>query len=298
MVLLAAPISNEFLLALQEKYTCESNFLQTENYKNVVGIVTSTKLQINAVLLQQMPNLQWIARLGSGLEIMDTDLLNKKNIFYCSSPAGIANAVAEHCIALLIGLQKNIFTSVNQVANAQWIREPNRGVELEGKTVGIVGFGHTGSAFAKKLSIFGCKVIFYDKYQTIKSEFATQVTWEHLCKEAQIVSFHLPANTETNNYYNAQDFTNPHILINTSRGSIASTASILHGFSIQKLQAAGLDVVDFEHLQPFEQAQKNLLQNLLQYNCIITPHIAGYSHNAVQKMSAELLGKLQMATFL
>jgi D-3-phosphoglycerate dehydrogenase / 2-oxoglutarate reductase len=297
-VLIAAPISKDFesfLLAQKaELIDYDGNLEYIADY---AGIVTSTKLQINQQFIDKATNLLWIARLGSGLEIIDIAYAAQKKIQCFSSPAGIANAVAEHVLAMIICLQKNICTSANQVANHAWIREPNRGQELENKTVGIIGYGHTGSAVAKKLSVFGCKILAYDPFKTITDQYVQQVQLQDIYDNADIVSYHVPLLPEMIGYYQPQLFVKPHLLINTSRGAIAPTDTILQGLSSGKTIAAGLDVLDFEHQTPFDDEAKYKLDSLLKYHCIITPHIAGYSFNAIQKMSKELMNQLKINVF-
>jgi D-3-phosphoglycerate dehydrogenase / 2-oxoglutarate reductase len=297
-VLIAAAISAEFQQFLnQQNCICITDDFSAETIASVHGIITSTKLKIDKQFIDQATQLQWIARLGSGLEIIDTQYAATKNIYCCSSPAGIANAVAEHVIALLINLQKNIVRSANQVQQYQWIREPNRGWELEGKTFGIIGFGHTGTAVADKLAVFNCNVIAYDKYKDVQHATAASCTLDYLYAHADVVSYHLPQNAETIGYYQASLFAKQHILINTSRGAIAPTANILAGLQSKQLWCAGLDVLDFENNYPFCALEQQQLQTLLDYGCIITPHIAGYSFNAIQKMSAELVNQLKQQVF-
>jgi D-3-phosphoglycerate dehydrogenase / 2-oxoglutarate reductase len=297
-VLLAAPISIDF-----KNYLIANNATLTEYNDSLEmlptfqGIITSNKLNIDKQFIDKAQNLQWIARLGSGLEIIDIPYAQAKNIYCCNSPAGIANAVAEHVVAMIISLQKNIHCSANQVAQHQWIREPNRGVELEGKVVGLFGYGHTGSKTAEKLSVFGCDIIACDPNIVMKDSYTKQVDAETLYSTADIVSLHLPLNDSTNNFYQAQNFEKPHMLINTSRGNIANTSSILQGLQTNKIIACGLDVLDFENQIPFSTENKMLIDKLLQYNTIITPHIAGYSFNAIQKMSLELMQKLKLNVF-
>ncbi|MCX8470803.1 MAG: hydroxyacid dehydrogenase [Chitinophagaceae bacterium] len=297
-VILAASISESFQqFLLSKNYELDMKYNNPDSIAQAEGIITSTKLIINKDFINQAKNLKWIARLGSGLEIIDTEYAASKNIFCCNSPAGIANAVAEHVIALIINLQKNIVKSARQVQQYLWIREENRGVELEGKTIGIIGFGHTGIKVAEKLSVFGCNIIAYDKYKIIQHPFVKNVSLQELYLHSDIVSFHVPLTAGTTNYYNADLFAKPHVVINTSRGKVAFTEAIIKGFQSNQIIAAGLDVLDFENEYPFSVQNIAQLASLKNYNCIITPHIAGYSFNAIQKMCAELQKKLELCIF-
>ena len=296
-VLLAAYISDAF-----------KEYLTTRQYElliwkgdpipqDVVGIVTSNKLKLNADTLAPLHQLQWIARLGSGIEIIDTTYCNKKGIAFASSPAGIANAVAEHCIAMLVSLQKNIATGFKEIQDQEWIREPNRGWELEGKTVGLIGYGNTGKAFAKKLSVFDVKVLAYDKHMNdFSDEYTKEVELAELQAKADVISFHVPLNDETVNYYN-QDFIQKcreHILLNTARGGVVRTTDLLQALDEGRVRGAALDVLDIEsELGDKSSKAWESIQALLKHKVLITPHIAGYSHNAIEKMSKELLEKLK-----
>ncbi len=296
-VLLAANISNTFRTFLEVKnYTLQDYDPKKIDY-TVQGIVTSTKLKLDAATLVKFTNLKWIARLGSGLEIIDLAYCKNNNIAFASSPAGIANAVAEHCIAMLISLQKNINSSFIEINNKEWIREPNRGWELEGKTIGLIGYGNTGRAFAKKLSVFGVNVLAYDKYlQDYSDSYATEKSLNELQTESDIISFHVPLNQETEHYYNVEFIASckKHILLNTARGGVVSTVALLGAMKEGAVIGAALDVLENEkELTVKSSTAWNQVENLLNYNVILTPHIAGYSHNAVDKMSAELMEKLK-----
>jgi D-3-phosphoglycerate dehydrogenase / 2-oxoglutarate reductase len=297
-VILAAAISDEFTQYLLQHNCILLQYDGTAQQLQLAqGIITSTKLILDKNTLDKIPNLRWIARLGSGTEIIDLAYAASKKIFVCSSPAGIANAVAEHAIAMIISLQKNILRSANQVQLFEWSREPNRGTEISGKTIGIIGFGHTGTALANKLSVFDCNVLAFDKYKNVQHTNAQHATLDDIYANADIISYHLPLNAETIGYYNPTLFAKPHLLINTSRGAIAQTEHILQGLTTGKLIAAGLDVLDFENNYPFAETEKQYLQTMHDYGCIITPHIAGYSIEAITKMSAELQGQLGPVIF-
>jgi D-3-phosphoglycerate dehydrogenase / 2-oxoglutarate reductase len=293
LVLIAAPIASSFQTALEQAgYTLAYEYKNIELLQTATGIVTSTKMHLDATLLKQIPNLKWIARLGSGKEIIDEAYCIKNNIPVFTSPAGIADAVGEHAIGMLICLFKNISKSYIEVNNAQWIREPNRGIELAGHTIGLIGYGHTGQAFAKRLATFGLQVLAYDTHTITNTTYATPCSLERLYAQVDIVSYHVPLTPTTIDYYHAPLFAKSHYLINTSRGPIASTASILKGFESGHLLGACLDVLDFEQDFPLNNVDQQKLNSLLKNNCVITPHIAGYSKEAIQKMSNELAQKL------
>ena len=261
------------------------------------GIITSNKLVLNKHSLQHFPNLKWIARLGSGMEIIDTAYCDQQGIRYVSSPEGISNSVAEHVMGMLLGLLHHIHSSQHQIQAGQWIREANRGVELAERTVGLIGYGHTGQALANKLRVFTTNILVYDKYKTgFGDEVIKEVSLEQLQQQADVVSFHVPLNDETRMYYDAAFYSamsKPHILINSARGDVADTKVILGGLKSGQITGACLDVLEEEKsIDEILKQPDNIVQELLTYNVILTPHIAGYSYRAIEKMSAELLAQL------
>jgi D-3-phosphoglycerate dehydrogenase len=262
------------------------------------GIITSNKLLLNKNTLQQFPNLKWIARLGSGMEIIDTRYCDEQGIRYASSPEGISNSVAEHVIGMLLGLLHHIHSSQLQIQAGQWMREANRGIELAERTVGIIGYGHTGRALAKKLRAFTTNILVYDKYKTgFGDDVIKEVSLEQLQQQADVVSFHVPLNDETRMYYDAAFYSamsKPHILINSARGGVADTNVILSGLKSGQITGACLDVLEEEKsIDETLKQPDNIVHELLKYNVILTPHIAGYSYDAIEKMSAELLAQLR-----
>jgi D-3-phosphoglycerate dehydrogenase / 2-oxoglutarate reductase len=297
LVLVAASISKSFRQFLEAHYTISEDFNDAQLQSQAIGIVTSTKLKMNAAFLKHCTQLQWIARLGSGMEIIDTVYAKQNGIVCYSSPQGIANAVGEHVLALLLASRRNILRATTEVQRGQWLREPNRGIELRDCTLGIIGYGNTGMATAKKMLPFVKDIVVYEKYKAIAVEEGArikQVSLDQLYEHANIVSYHVPLNDETSNYYHSANFAQAHTLVNTSRGAVASTKAILDGFASGQLQSACLDVLDFEEQLGNDQASNLLLlQPLLNYQAIITPHIAGYSYDAIEAMCAELQSQLE-----
>lgn len=264
--------------------------------KDCVGIITSTRLQLDKGLIDAAPNLKWIGRMGSGMEVIDTEYALSKDITCFSSPEGNCNAVGEHALGMLLTLIRRIAWSQKEMGRGVWLREENRGIELEGKTVGIIGYGHTGRAFAKKLSGFDVRILAYDKYNNDISLPVTRCTLKELMQEADIVSFHVPLQPDTIHYFNMkfiEDMGKPFIVINTSRGAVVDMIALQEGLAQGKVVGACLDVFEQEPLQKMTAVMRQALENmLLSPNIVATPHIAGYTHEALYKMSKTLLDKI------
>ena len=264
------------------------------------GMVVTTRIQVDKQLLDAASQLKWIGRLGSGMEIIDVDYANQKGILCVGSPEGNKDAVAEHCLGTLLSLMRNLPLANSQVKKGWWIREENRGVELGGKTVGIIGYGNTGSSFAALLAPFGVKVLAYDKYKKgFGKGHVHESGLQQLFLEADVVSFHLPLTDETHHFANAlffEQLQKPVFFINASRGSVVDTSALVDALDAKKVLAAGLDVLENENLKsytPDEMEQLLALAN--RDNVLITPHIAGYSREALEKMAKVLIFKLEEA---
>lgn len=267
---------------------------------NYVGIIINSKIKCDKELLDKATQLEFIGRLGSGLEIIDLDYAASKGIAVHNSPEGNCNAVAEHALGMLLALFNNLNRANTQVKSFEWKREQNRGIELAGKTVGIVGFGHTGGSFAKKLEGFDVKVLAYDKYKenyTADFDFVEESSPDEIQDQADVISFHLPLTDETHFLVNQDYLMNCKdgvYIINTCRGKVLKLEDLLFALSIKKVAGACLDVFENEKFDTLRLDEKVVLTKLLQLEeVIVSPHIAGWTHESLRKIAESLLLKIR-----
>lgn len=269
-----------------------------ENYH---GIVIRSRFKIDKTFLDKATNLQFIARVGAGLESINCDYAIAKGIHLIAAPEGNANAVGEHAIGMILSLFNNLNKANNEVKSGQWKREANRGHELEGKTVGIIGYGNMGKSFAKKLRGFDVTVLCYDILPNKGDANATQVSLEELQERADVLSLHTPWIPETDKMINADfinQFKKPFWFINTARGNSVVTADLVEGLKSGKILGAGLDVLEYEKLSfetLFEGEKPAAFEYLLHAeNVLLTPHIAGWTFESHQKLAQTIVNKIKM----
>ena len=263
------------------------------------GMIINSKIQVDKVMLDSAPKLKFVGRLGSGMEIIDLEYAAKKGVAIHGAPEGNRNAVAEHALGMLIALANNFLRADREVRNKDWQREKNRGFEIMGKTIGIIGFGHTGSQFAKKLQGMGMKILAYDKYKknyTQDFPFVTATDLKSLQTDADIISLHLPYTPETYHLVDS-DFLEKCktgvIIINTSRGSVIKTQDLLTALNDRKVGGACLDVFENEKPQTFSLDEENMYEQLYKFEqVILSPHVAGWTVESKKRLAEVLLKKI------
>lgn len=260
-------------------------------------LIVRSKLLVDKELIDRAVNLKVIGRIGAGMDAIDTDYAEKKGIVCLNSPEGNRDAVGEHCLGLLLALFNKICIADSQVRKGLWLREDNRGLEIKGKIVGILGYGNMGQSFAKRLSGFDCKVIAYDKYKTNYSDaFAQEVSLEEIFSQSDILSFHTPLTSETKYMFNKDfisNFKKPFYLLNTSRGKVVNTKDLIEALNQGKILGAGLDVLEFEAFSnELENAPRELQDLFLRNNVVLTPHVAGWTVESNYKLSYYLAEKI------
>jgi D-3-phosphoglycerate dehydrogenase len=289
----------------QAGFLCQRHFKTTfEDLQNILpqahGLVIRSRFTIDDTFLAFCPNLQFIARSGSGLENIDVKLCQHLGIRLYNSPEGNRNAVAEHALGMLLSLMNKLNKADSEIKEGVWNREENRGEELDGKTVGIIGYGNNGAAFAKKLRGFDVKVLAYDKYKTGFGDHQVQeCTLAAIQEQADVLSFHVPQNQETRCYFSAAFLAlmaRPFYLLNLSRGKVVSTSALVEGLKSGQIKGAGLDVLEYEQ-KSFESFFTQEMPLEFQYlvaakNVILTPHVAGWTTESYVKLSSVLADKI------
>ena len=267
---------------------------------NYHGIIIRSRFKIDKEFINKATSLKFIARVGAGLESIDCDYAVLKNIYLIAAPEGNSNAVGEHTMGMLLSLMNKLNRADKLVRDGHWIREGNRGYELEGKTIGLIGYGNMGKSFAKKLRGFDVEVLCYDILPNSGDENAKQVSLQELQQKADVLSLHIPYTAETDKMVNTNfidAFAKPFWFINTSRGKNVVTDDLVAALKTGKIVGAGLDVLEYEKLS-FEnlftdtEKPKAFAYLLQAENVLLTPHIAGWTHESHQKLAQVIVDKI------
>ncbi len=285
---------------IDSTHISKDEFLNSTEAQTCEGLVIRSRFKLFAEELKRLPNLNFIARSGAGLENIDLDYCAAQNIKVYNSPEGNMTAVAEHAIGMILSLFNHLKRGDAEVKEALWNREENRGLELAGKTVGIIGYGNMGSALAKRLQGFECETIAYDKYKSgFSSELVQEVSLEKLFQETDILSLHIPISEETKYYVDSEfimKFRKPFFLINTARGNHVKISDLLEALDEEKIKGACLDVLEYEkfnfetiHPEDLPDEWKELVKR---ENVLLSPHVAGWTLESYEKLSSFLADKI------
>ena len=287
-------------IGFKNHFDLESSKSEVEKkISNYFGIIIRSRISIDKVFLDNCEKLKFIARIGSGTENIDVEHAKSKNIHVISTPEGNSNAVGEHALGMLLNLTNNIISANNEIKNRIWERELNRGFELNGRTIGLIGYGHTGKSFARKLIGLGVKIIYHDLKNIEKDDDTVQVTLGEIKEHSDVISLHVSMTEESKGLINT-DFINsckkPFWLINTSRGNCIITKDLVEGLKSGKILGAGLDVLEYEK-KSFEKLSisnnENLNYLVSSKNVIITPHIAGWTKESKIKLAEVAVKKIK-----
>lgn len=285
-------------------FSNEADFTSTKEevenkIENYHGVVIRSRFKIDKNFIDKAKNLQFIARVGAGLESIDCDYAESKNINLIAAPEGNCNAVGEHALGMILSLFNKLNNADKEVKSGHWNRESNRGTELDGKTVGIIGYGNMGKSFAKKLRGFEVEVLCYDILPNVDDANAKQVSLQELQQKADVLSLHIPWTPETDKMVNTEfinQFAKPFWLINTARGKSVVTTDLVAALQSGKILGAGLDVLEYEKLSfetLFEGEKPEAFDYLLQANnVLLTPHIAGWTIESKEKLAQVIVDKI------
>jgi len=289
----------EFGFTNDEDYTSSKSDIEKKIHL-YDGIVLRSRFSIDKQFLDKATNLKFIGRVGAGLENIDCDYAAQKGVSLISAPEGNRNAVGEHALGMLLSLFNKLNKADSEVRNGKWLREENRGIELDGKTIGLIGYGNMGKSFAKKLRGFDVDVLCYDIKPNVGDKNATQVTLEELQQRATVLSLHTPETAVTTNMIDANfihQFSNPFWLINTARGKSVVTKDLVAALKNGKILGAGLDVLEYEK-KSFEKLFTTQMPEAFQYliasdNVLLSPHVAGWTIESKQKLARTIVDKIK-----
>ena len=272
---------------------------------NYDGIVIRSRFTIDKKFIDAAINLKFIARVGAGLESIDCKYAESKGIKLIAAPEGNSNAVGEHALGMLLSLFNNLNNADREIRKGLWLRETNRGIELEGKTIGLIGYGNMGKSFAKKLKGFNVKTICYDIKSDIGDENCKQVSLKELQNKADVLSIHTPFNSLSKNMINhsfISNFSKPFWLINTARGSAVVTKDLANSLKTGKILGAGLDVLEyekgsFENLFENDSLPEDFNYLIHSKNVILSPHVAGWTIESKIKLAQTIVNKIKINFF-
>ena len=287
-------------------FNCEHDYSSNRTYilKKISvydGIIIRSRIKIDSEFLNAAKKLKFIARSGAGLENIDCKEAEKRGVTLFSAPEGNRQAVGEHAIGMIISLFNKISIGDTQIRSGIWNREANRGVELSGKTIGIIGYGNTGRAFAKCLTGFNCKVLAYDKNKkNFSDDYVQETSLEDIQNKSDIISFHTPYDESTHHYLNEafiKKMNKPFYVINTARGKVINTSDFIKGLKSKKIQGGCLDVLEYEK-ETFENTFSEKIDSDFQYllsckNILFSPHVAGWTFESYKKLSNVLADKIE-----
>ncbi|MCD8422980.1 2-hydroxyacid dehydrogenase [Tenacibaculum finnmarkense] len=284
----------------EQDYTASKEIIAAKIHQ-YDGIIIRSRFTIDKQFLDKATNLKFIGRVGAGLENIDCEYANQKGIHLISAPEGNRNAVGEHTLGMILSLFNKFKKADTEVRNGKWLREDNRGIELDGKTVGLIGYGNMGKSFAKKLRGFDVKVLCYDIKPNVGDENCSQVSLEELQQKADVLSLHTPQTALTTNMIDANfinAFSKPFWLINTARGKSVVTSDLVEALKSAKVLGAGLDVLEYEK-KSFEnlfvnQEMPEAFQYLIKAdNVLLSPHVAGWTVESKQKLAQTIVDKIK-----
>ncbi len=308
------------ILIIDKLHTCIIPLLEKEGYvvdykpeitrKNILekiasytGIIVRSKTKLDSEFFEAAISLEFIGRAGAGVDLIDLDLVKKKGIQIVNAPEGNRDALAEHCMGMLLCLMNKMHTADRDIRAGKWEREANRGHEIMGKTIGLIGYGFMGQAFAKRLSSFGCKVLAYDKYKTDYSDqYAEEASLQRIFEETDILSLHIPLTSETNGMLNLDFFNNfkKNIhLINAARGEVLPLVDLKSLLKNGKILSAALDVLEYEKVKALSKVEKEVIIYLKSLNSVLfTPHVGGWTYESYEKISMVLYHKIKEISML
>lgn len=291
---------NDLGFANHEDYTSSKSEIEAK-IETYDGIIIRSRFTIDQQFLNAATNLKFIGRVGAGLENIDCEYAEAKGVYLISAPEGNRNAVGEHALGMLLSLFNKLNKADREVRQGKWLREANRGIELDGKTVGLIGYGNMGKAFAKKLRGFDVDVLCYDIKDNVGDENCRQVSLEELQTKADVISLHTPQTELTINMVNSEfinKFKKPFWLINTARGKSVVTADLVNALETGKILGAGLDVLEYEKSSFENLFTSNKMPAAFEYlinaeNVLLTPHVAGWTVESNIKLAQTIVDKIK-----